>query len=334
MHLQWEIHKNFVVLVSHSEFKLKEMSRQVTDTVLMVRPRHFKFNEDTAQDNAFQENPEEISEGDIQKVVFQEFDNMVKILRRAGIEVMVFEEQQQSDNPDSIFPNNWFSTHNDGSIITYPMYAPSRRGERNEEVIDLLANEFQIDHRYSFEQYEEDNQFLEGTGSMIFDRQERVVYACLSERTHIQLLDKFCLLKNYEKVSFDALDQRGKPIYHTNVMMSVGSQMAIVGLESIADPGQRDFVLRRLNQSGKAVIEISQDQIDQFAGNMLQLYSPKKDKHFLVMSETAQKSLTRPQLKRINDYATVLKVPIPTIERVGGGSVRCMMAEIFLPHKK
>ncbi len=310
------------------------MSRQVTDTVLMVRPQHFRFNEDTAEDNAFQENPAELSELDIQKEVFEEFDNMVKILRRAGLEVLVFEEKQESHNPDSIFPNNWFSTHNDGSVVTYPMYAPSRRGERNEKVIDLLASQFQIEQRYSFEQYEEDDQFLEGTGSMIFDRQERVVYACLSERTHIQLLDKFCLLKNYEKVSFDALDQRGKPIYHTNVMMSIGSQMAIVGLETIADPSQRKFVLRRLNQSGKSVIEISQDQINQFAGNMLQLYSPKKDKHFLVMSETAQKSLTRPQLKRINDYATILQVPIPTIERVGGGSVRCMMAEVFLSRKK
>jgi len=310
------------------------MSRQVADTVFMIRPGHFRYNEDTAQDNAFQENPTELSEQAIEDQVLTEFDNMVKVLRRAGIQVLVFNESSKTQNPDAIFPNNWFSTHNDGSLVTYPMFAPSRRGERNEKVIELLAEHFKLENRYSFEQYEEDDQFLEGTGSMIFDRQDKVVYACLSERTNIQLLDKFCLLRNYEKVSFDALDQRGKPIYHTNVMMFIGSQMAIVGLDSIVDPAQRNFVLRRLNQSGKSVIEISQDQIDQFAGNMLQLYSAKKDKHFLVMSETAEKSLTRAQKKRINDYATILQVPIPTIERVGGGSVRCMMAEIFLPKRK
>ena len=310
------------------------MNRQVTDSILMVRPGNFKYNEETADDNAFQKNPKDASESEIQERVVSEFDGMIDILQNVGINVIVYRENENSDNPDSIFPNNWFSTHNDGSFITYPMFAPSRRGERNESIIDLLGKEFSIDQRYSFEQYEEDNQFLEGTGSMIFDRKDRVVYASLSERTHIQLLDKFCLLRNYEKVAFDALDQKGKPIYHTNVMMSIGSQMAVVGLDAIVDSAQRDFVLQRLNQSGKSVIEISQDQIDQFAGNMLQLYSPIKDTHYLVMSETAKKSLSRAQIKRINDFATILSIPIPTIERVGGGSVRCMMAEVFLPKEK
>ncbi|HKK63830.1 MAG TPA: arginine deiminase-related protein [Bacteroidales bacterium] len=309
------------------------MSQQVSNTVLMVRPNHFRFNEDTAGDNAFQQEPSNDSGVVIHQKVLEEFDNMVRLLRRVGIHVLVFEEEDEKSNPDSIFPNNWFSTHNDGSLITYPMYPESRRNERNEDVINLISEQFQIDQRYSFEQYEDDNQFLEGTGSMIFDRRDKVVYASLSQRTHIQLLDKFCLLKNYEKVTFDAVDQRGQVIYHTNVMMSIGSQMAIVGLDSITDPKQRKFVLKRLNQGGKSVIEISQDQIDQFAGNMLQLYSIEKDKHYLVMSETAKKSLTAPQIKRINDYATILPIPIPTIEKIGGGSVRCMMAEIFLNKK-
>lgn len=310
------------------------MNRQITDSILMVRPGNFKYNEETADDNVFQKKIEGASESEIQKKVLSEFDGMVDLLQRAGIKVLVYRENENSDNPDSIFPNNWFSTHSDGSFITFPMLAPSRRGERSESIIEFVKEEFSVEQRYSFEQYEKENQFLEGTGSMIFDRKERIVYASLSERTHIQLLDKFCLLRNYEKVAFDALDQRGKPIYHTNVMMSVGSQMAVVGLDAIVDSAQRDFVLHRLNQSGKSVIEISQDQIDQFAGNMLQLYSPEKDTHFLVMSETAKKSLTRAQIKRVNDFATILSIPIPTIEKVGGGSVRCMMAEIFLPAKR
>ena len=310
------------------------MNLQVSNTILMVRPYHFTFNEETAADNAFQENPAELSEKDIQKKVLEEFDNMVRVLRRVGITVLVYEEDEDKKNPDSIFPNNWISTHNDGSLITYPMFPPNRRKERNEDIIEMIEEQYRINQRYSFEQYEDEGQFLEGTGSMVFDRQAGIVYASLSERTHIQLLDKFCLLKNYDKVAFDATDQRGKVIYHTNVMMSVGSQMAIVGLEAIEDRNQRKNVLRKLNQSGKSVIEITQNQIDQFAGNMLQVYSIKKDRHYMVMSETAQKSLTAAQIKKINDFATILSIPIPTIERVGGGSVRCMMAEIFLPAKK
>jgi hypothetical protein len=310
------------------------MKEQVTDTVLMIRPAAFGYNTDTEDDYTFQSPPRKGRESEVHSMALAEFDAMVEILRKNGIKVLVAQDSEEGFRPDAIFPNNWFSTHSDGSVITYPMYAESRRGERSEEVLDLLQQDFVIDQRYSFEQYEEKNQFLEGTGSMIIDRADKVVYACLSERTHIQLLDKFCLLRGYEKIAFDAVDLNGRPIYHTNVMMCIGSQMAIVGLETIVDVAQRKFVRQKLNQSGKTVIEISQEQVAQFAGNMLQLFSPKKDEHFLVMSEQARKSLTPTQIKRINDFATILAIPIPTIEDVGGGSVRCMMAEIFLPGKE
>jgi hypothetical protein len=296
----------------------------------MVRPGNFKYNEETAEDNVFQKKLESASESEIQEKVISEFDGMVDLLQRAGIKVLVYREKENSDNPDSIFPNNWFSTHSDGSFITFPMFAPSRRGERNENIIDFVKEEFSVEQRYSFEQYEKKNQFLEGTGSMIFDRKERIVYASLSERTHIQLLDKFCLLRNYEKVAFDSLDQRGKPIYHTNVMMCIGTDVAIIASSTIDDQKERKTLIDNLKNDGKTIIDITEEQMHHFAGNMLEVTNRSGDK-IMVMSDQAKSALTDQQINQLEKYTTIVTSDLSVIEKYGGGSARCMMAEVFLP---
>jgi len=306
--------------------------KQSSNVVLMVRPSNFGYNEETAGNNAFQSRPEKIKSADIQKLAVIEFDQFVAELRQAGVTVIVYEDSNDSVKPDAIFPNNWFTTHEDGSLITYPMFAPNRRLERDESIIKQIATEFDIQQRYSFEQYEEDNLFLEGTGSMILDRQHKIVYACLSQRTDISLLDKFCLLRAYQKVTVHAINANGLPIYHTNVMMALGAQFAIVCLEIIKDKEERNLLRETLNRSGKTIIEITESQMNQFAGNMLEVTNDQGDE-IIVMSRTAKKSLTKPQLKRLSDFGSILSIDIPTIETYGGGSVRCMMAEIFLPKK-
>jgi len=300
----------------------------VTDTILMVRPQNFGSNPETLTDNHFQNAVSSSEEEQVKATAVAEFDNMVKELRRNDIEVMVIEDTATPVRPDAIFPNNWFSTHMNGCIISYPMKSESRRIERREDVIDKLQTEKGIKKRYGFEYLEEEEQFLEGTGSMVIDRANGIVYAGLSQRTDIRVLEKFAVLFGYKKVIFHPTDQNGKNIYHTNVMMTMGHKYVIVCLASITLDDERIELIASFKNSGKEIIDISFDQMNAFAGNMLQVKS-KLGELFLVMSSTAYESLSGAQIDQILAHNKIINIPIPTIETHGGGGVRCMMAEIF-----
>lgn len=296
----------------------------------MVQPANFGFNHETAANNSFQTENKDIAPKEIQKLALKEFNNMVDLLKANDIEIIVIKDTIDPIKPDAIFPNNWFSTHATGSLITYPMFAKNRRLEKRQDIIDTLNEKYQYKKRYTFDYHEDSDQFLEGTGSMILDRSNKVVYACLSLRTEIRILEKFCVLLGYNKIVFDALDRKGDPIYHTNVMMALGEELAIVCLTSIQESIDREKVRNSLVDAGKTIIDISMDQMEQFAGNMLEVLS-KNGSRYLIMSKTAYDSLKKKQIEQIEKKSKILTVPIPTIELYGGGSVRCMMAEIYEP---
>lgn len=306
------------------------MPTQCASTVLMVRPAHFGFDEETAEDNAFQYKPSDVSEAAIHKKALEEFNGMVRLLGDYAVEVVVMDDTPNPIKPDAIFPNNWISFHENGSIITYAMRAKKRRAERREDIIEHMSQNFGFDRRYSLEQYEEKDQFLESTGSMVLDRENRTVYACLSERTNPLILDKFCALTGYERIVFEALDGQGQAIYHTNVMMCIGQSFALLCSAAITQDHDRLEVISRLESVGKAIIDITFDQLRSFAGNMIQMIN-KKGESLIILSEQAFKSLVPHQVDVLKLHGNLLPVSIPTIEKVGGGSVRCMMAEIFPP---
>jgi len=304
------------------------MSDTITDTLLLVRPSNFGYNKETAENNSFQ-----VKEGaehviDIKTAAINEFDSMVVTLKSYDIEVIVIQDTDQPAKPDAVFPNNWFTTHASGPIITYPMNAESRRPERREDIIDTLTERFGYNKRYGFEYLEEDQQFLEATGSMILDRDNKIVYASLSPRTDIRVLEKFAVLLNYQKVIFHAYDASDVLIYHTNVMMALGTSFVIICLDSIKDESEKKNLLQMFDKTNKQVIPISVDQMDQFAGNMLQVKSKLGEK-YLLMSTSAYTSLNEDQVDEISKYSKILHMPIPTIEKYGGGSVRCMIAEVY-----
>jgi hypothetical protein len=308
--------------------------QQITSEILMIRPARFGSNPETLENNAFQ-SKEEISDNTtLSAIAVEEFDNMVAILRSHGIQVLVHEDSPIPSKPDAVFPNNWVSFHEDGAVITYPMFAPSRRMERREDIIELVGAHFVIKNRYSFEFYENEHPaaFLEGTGSMVFDRSAKVVYACLSPRTDASLIDKFCVLTGMDSCIFKARDENGVDIYHTNVMMAIGLDFAVVCLDAIAEQSSRNEVSDFLQKSGKDIIPITLKQMGQFAGNMLEVKDIRGNRH-LCMSQTAYESLDEHQKQQLSAKTNILAIPIPNIEKFGGGSVRCMMAEIFLPKK-
>ena len=302
---------------------------QCASAVLMVRPAHFGFNEETAETNAFQRNENNIDPSLIKLQAQEEFDLLVNLLEAHHIEVIVIADTPWPVKPDAVFPNNWLTTHADGTVITYPMYSVSRRFERRDDIIDRLTQEFIVQNQYAFDHYELDGKILEGTGSMILDRVNHVVYACISPRTDLELLEHFALLKQYRKVIFHSADPTGKEVYHTNVVMALGTDSAVICLDSIVDEVEREAVVRSLQDSGKAIIDISWDQVIHFAGNMLQIKN-RRGALFWVMSQAAFESLDPNQLAILNKHSKILYSPIPTIELYGGGSVRCMIAEIFL----
>jgi hypothetical protein len=246
--------------------------------------------------------------------------------------VLVIEDSDEPNKPDAIFPNNWITTHEDGSLITYPMFSKIRRNERREEVINHLETDFLFSNRYAFEHYEDEHQFLEGTGSMVLDRVNRIVYACLSPRTSIELLDKFAVLKGYEVVRFKA-QSAGVDIYHTNVMMAMGHDFVVICMDAIGDEEDKEVVLSMFKKTGKEVVEITIEQMNSFAGNMLEVESLEGEP-YMVMSEQAFNALTDHQISKISNHAQILAVPIDTIEKYGGGSARCMITEIFPPGNK
>lgn len=304
------------------------MIKGITDTLLMMRPKSFGPNPETLVDNAFQSDSPAEQAAQIAADAILEFDEMVKELRRNDIAVIVIEDNEEPVTPDAIFPNNWFSTHENGSIVTYPMKAPSRQAERREDVIDQLSESQGYKKRYGFEYHEAEEQYLEGTGSMVLDRVNNIVYACLSQRTEIKVLEKFAVLYNCQKIVFHAVDQDDNAIYHTNVLMAMGSDYVVICLDTIKDDVEREEVISSFRKTGKEIIDISLAQMNAFAGNMLQVKS-KLGEPFLIMSETAYKSLDIKQIDKILSFNKIISPAIPTIEKYGGGSVRCMMAEIF-----
>lgn len=298
----------------------------------MVRPANFGFNPETAESNAFQINDQSLTGNQIRNQAREEFDKFVEKLRANGINVIVGEEPPHPIKTDSVFPNNWVTFHENGTAITYPMLAPTRRKERSEAFLNQIAQGFKIEKRIKLEDYEAQNLFLEGTGSMIFDRKNRYVYACLSPRTDKELLDKFCEWADYQPVIFRSVDKSGQDIYHTNVMMAMGETFVVICLESIQDKIELKLLKDTFAKTNKEIIDISQAQVLAFAGNMLQVRN-NEGKTFLVMSEQAYNSLTPEQIQQIESHTDILYSPIPTIETYGGGSARCMMAEVFLKPK-
>lgn len=307
------------------------MRSQTTSNILMIRPINFGFNQETADSNAFQ-NVEfsQQNKDKSQQEALREFDEMVNQLRKSGVNIIVINDTLEPHTPDSIFPNNWISFHGNGSVITYPMQAESRRMERREEIIEQIAELFYINRRIELSDFENQSKFLEGTGSMVLDRKFKIAYACLSPRTHEEVLKEFSAQMNYEIVAFNAVDGSGKQIYHTNVVMCIGDMFAVICLEAIPELDERLMVRNSLEQSGKRVVEISLEQMNHFAGNMLEIKSQKGEK-MLIMSSTAYHSLTPNQIDVLDDYCTIHHFDLRMIEGNGGGSARCMMAEIHLP---
>ncbi len=293
----------------------------------MIRPKHFGFNEETAKNNTFQSRETSFSSEEISERALQEFDQFVHALREVGVKVEVIEDTDIPIKPDAVFPNNWISFHQDGKVITYPMFSKIRREERREDIIEMLSKKYKLPRRYSFEYYEEEGFFLEGTGSMILDRPHSIAYACRSVRTDVHLLDKWAILNDYVAVIFDAVDRNNVPIYHTNVMMALGENFVVICMESVKDKGDQQKLISTFNKTGKDIIEISFDQMEKFAGNMLQVKG--RDKSYLVMSKQAFQALDEEQITKIKTHTEVLFTDISTIETFGGGSVRCMMAELY-----
>ncbi|HLK98874.1 MAG TPA: arginine deiminase-related protein [Hymenobacter sp.] len=299
----------------------------------MIRPVRFGFNEQTAGSNAFQNvklaaQAKEVAQDD----ALREFDEMVHQLQALGVDVTVYDDSPNPYTPDSIFPNNWVSFHASGTVVLYPMQAENRRPERRPDIINDLAERFHVAKIVDLTHYEQEGKFLEGTGSMVLDRMHKVAFACLSPRTHPDVLAEFSRRTGYRTVTFHAADAAGTAVYHTNVVMCIAETFAIVCLASITDPDQRLMVRQELEGLNKRIIDISLDQMACFAGNMLQVLTQKGQK-LLLMSTRAFESLTPKQIDLLDDYVTLFHFDLSTIEGHGGGSARCMMAEVHLPLK-
>jgi hypothetical protein len=300
---------------------------QTTSHILMIRPVNFSFNAETAVNNAFQVAGQDAG---AQEKALGEFDQFVKMLETNGVDITVIDDTPEPYTPDSIFPNNWVSFHHDGKVIFYPMYAENRRLERKQHVIDAIGRVFRISSQVDLSKYESDHIFLEGTGSMVLDRDNKIAYACLSPRTHKKALEDYCRQTGYTAVVFTATDSSGREIYHTNVMMCVADRYTVICLDTITDKREKADLVASVTGTGKAVIDITQEQMNHFAGNMLQVENGKGEK-LLVMSSQAYHSLSAGQINILTGYNRIVHAPLTTIETNGGGSARCMMAEIHLP---
>ncbi|MFO7305913.1 MAG: arginine deiminase-related protein [Gammaproteobacteria bacterium] len=309
------------------------LERQSTAEVLMIRPVRFVGNPQTSASNKFQRRVA-ISDEDAQRLAQAEFDGLVEALMDAGVRVHVFEDTVEPHTPDSLFPNNWVSFHADGTVVLYPMLAPNRRAERRMDVLETLSarHGFRITRVVDLTPYERSGKYLEGTGSMVLDRSGRIAYACLSPRTDLDVLRDFAQQLDYEIVAFEAFDAGGFPIYHTNVLMCIGTRFAAVCSSAIR-PDQRDGVLESLLASGRTIVDLTFDQLDGFAGNMLELHTAQ-GQPIIAMSSRARDSLSLTQVAALEQgQGRIVTSPVPTIETLGGGSVRCMLAEIHLPSK-
>jgi len=298
---------------------------QCTSTLLMVRPVSFGFNEQTAGNNHFQDR--EISHHPVHLQALKEFEMMVEMLKNHEIEVLVVNDTPEPAKPDAVFPNNWFSCNNN-AIYLFPMYALNRRTEKRKDIIEEVKKKTGITAIHDMSHHEKNSAFLEGTGSMVCDHQHKIIYACLSERTDEQLLKEYAVFTGYSTCSFSAADKNGREIYHTNVMMCIGEHFAVVCADAITNKEERHAMINKLELTGHEIILISHDQINSFAGNMLQVNS-KAGVPFLLMSKTAASSLNPSQLTELKKYISPLVADVTTIEKAGGGSVRCMVAELF-----
>ncbi|AWI24479.1 citrulline utilization hydrolase CtlX [Flavobacterium pallidum] len=310
---------------------------QSTNTLLMIRPVSFRMNPQTTIDNAFQKGMGGMLPAAINAKAQQEFDALVDVLKKAGVEVIVIDDTEKPDTPDSIFPNNWVSFHENGDVALYPMRAENRRPERREDILDILEGKgFLIENVMDYTDAETDGYFLEGTGSVVLDRVNGKAYCCLSERSNEELFIEFCEDFDLHPVIFEAFhanNNKRKPIYHTNVMLCIGSKFAVIFADAIDDKKERKMVLDSLKDDGKEIIFITESQLDAFAGNMLEVLG-SDDKKLVLMSAAAKESLTEDQINKLQKHAEILSSDLKTIEACGGGSVRCMIAEVFLPHTK
>ena len=308
------------------------INKQAAPAIMMVRPLHFGYNEETAASNAFQvaEGKENVEQ--IRKAALAEFDHCLEQLDKHGVQVLDFLPEDQLETTDEVFPNNWVSFHQDGTVIIYPMLAISRRHERRMEFITCLEkqHQFAISRIIDLSHYETQGLFLEGTGSMVLDYVNKICYANTSARTHTQLLEKACEILDYQCCVFRAVDENGQDIYHTNVLMCVAHQFAVICLNAIANEAEREQVVASLEKTGHEIVEIDHHQMSSFAGNMMEVMDAD-GQSLIIMSQSAHGSLTAKQLAIISGYSKIVTLSIPTIEKYAGGSVRCMMAGIFLP---
>ncbi|WP_372792393.1 citrulline utilization hydrolase CtlX [Lutibacter sp.] len=308
--------------------------KQITNTILMVRPVSFRMNEQTAVNNYYQQVLDNLTPESVQFKALQEFDSFVEKLRAVGVQVIVIEDTKDIDTPDSIFPNNWVSFHESGDVALYPMFAENRRLERREDVLETLEElGFVIENVIDYTSAEEEKLFLEGTGSLLLDRENSKAYCALSPRADEDLLIEFCEDFEYTPISFvsyQTVNDKRLPIYHTNVMMCLAEKFAVICLDSIDDKKEKKNVIKHLKEDKKEIIVISEEQVNCFAGNMLQVLG-ENDERYTVMSNSAFESLTKQQINQIEKHSKILSSSLDTIEACGGGSARCMMAEVFLP---
>jgi len=299
---------------------------QTTSKILMIRPANFGYNPETSVNNAFQKPG---NDDNTHRGALEEFDNYVGLLRDNGVNVTVLQDTIEPDTPDSIFPNNWFSTHEGGTLVLYPMFAGNRRLERKPEFIKQIKEDFKVKRVVDLTEWENKGLFLEGTGSMVIDRDSNLVYACASPRTEECVLEEFCEEMDYDYFLFHACDANGQPIYHTNVMMCIGTRFVVACIDSIQDIEERENFIGLVEDGDKELIEISLEQMGNFAGNMLEVINDKGEA-LLLMSLRARLSLDDEQVDRLSSYCRILSPELNTIETNGGGSARCMVAEIFL----
>ena len=301
----------------------------------MIRPKSFAYNPQTAVNNYYQNKKDSLDSNEVSKKAIVEFDSLVLLLKNNGVNTIVFDDLIDLDVPDSVFPNNWASFHECGSVFLYPMFAENRRLERRQDILNSIKKKYLFDVKEVFDlsDYENQGHYLEGTGSMVLDRKNKICYAAISNRTNKKLVLDFCKKLSYLPVVFDAyqtVDHKRELIYHTNVMMCMADKYVVICLNSIDDVRQKEMLLTHFKQTNKEVIEISENQVDNFAGNMLQVFG---DQAYLVMSSRAFNSLNPDQIKKINSYNPILHTSLNTIEENGGGSARCMMSEVCLRKK-
>lgn len=303
----------------------------LASSILMVRPAAFGCNPETAANNFFQQ-ALSTPAAELQQRALAEFDAMTEVLRRNGIDVIIVEDTKSPSKPSAVFPNNWLSTSPGGLVSVFPLFAPSRRPEKREDILQLLAEHFVVKDLQDWSEFETEGLFLEGTGSMVMDHDHKMIYACISERTSLPLLEKYAATNGYQAIVFLATDEKGRPVYHTNVMMALGEEFCILCEEAIEEEWELIAVRQLLESTGHSILPVTREQVRKFAGNMLSLKN-NSGKKFTVLSQTAFDSLRKEQKQMLEAFGTLLPVPVPTIEAAEGGSVRCMIAEIFLEKK-